>query len=208
MIATSFATLLAVLLAAPLATTGPARAAARQPAPAVQPEAAAPATPLSDDELQGQVEALLGSIDTRIPEPHWRALGPRASALLEQRARDHEQLPSRRAKALDGLAAFGDKASSAPFLELAQAESEPLAVRLAALRGLGRVLTDRRVQPALQPLLEKAGDPRVRAVAAEVLAARSPAAHCALVRAQLARESEEVRGQFHRSARLCPAAGQ
>src|SRR5258708_38571948 len=79
--------LIAALLAGPRVHSGPA-----------------PTIPtLTDDELRDKIDAYLGTIDTPIPEDHWRALGPRAAAVLEPIVTDTNAMPSRRGQAIHGL---------------------------------------------------------------------------------------------------------
>ena len=161
---------------------------------------------LTDDEVRDQVKAYLGSIDTPITAKDWQALGPRANPLLEEIARDPKQLPTRRAKAIDGLASLNGPQAPALLAEVAAHEEEPVTVRLAAVRGLGRVTPERRSVSVLRPLLEGAKDSRVRAVAGEQLAQRTHGRSCDLIRAQAARESGQGRGHFRRALSRCAAA--
>src|SRR5438477_6268699 len=84
--------LIGLLLAAPAPRRG-------QRAPAAGGEK------LSDEEIARRANAFLGSIDTPISGKQWRALGPRAALVLEPIIEDANAMPSRRAKAVDGLAA-------------------------------------------------------------------------------------------------------
>lgn len=192
-----------ILLAALIASSGVSRAAdrARETAPAALPEQ--PGADLSDAELRHEIDGYLGTIDTPIPAAHWKALGPRAAPILAALISDAGQFPTRRAKAVDGLAAVGGAEAPALFGKLARSEEEPLVLRLAALRGLGVVVPARHLGAALRPVLEGAKEPAVRAGAAEVLVQR--AGSCAAVHAQLARETDEVRGMYHRSLAGCAA---
>ena len=191
-----------ILLAALIASSGLSRAAERKAAEA--PSSALPAAPaaeLSDAELRREINGYLGSIDTPIPAAHWRGLGPRAAPILAALISDAGQFPTRRAKAVDGLAAVGGAEAPALLGRLARSEEEPLVLRLAALRGLGVVVPARQLSAVLRPVLEGAKEPAVRAGAAEVLVARAGA--CGSVHAQLALEDEAVRGMFHRSVAGC-----
>src|SRR4051812_10044721 len=134
-----------MLLLILLAASGPARAAAT-PAPVD-----ASVATLSDEDLRAQLEAYLGTIDTPVTPAQWRALGSRATPILEARARDREALPSRRARSLDALTALG---ATAVVVELARAEGEPFVVRQAALRGAARLLRNDRAAAVLRPILE------------------------------------------------------
>src|SRR5258708_14148124 len=76
--------LIAALLAGPRVHSGPA-----------------PTIPtLTDDELRDKIDAYLGTIDTPIPEDHWRALGPRAAAVLQPIPPQPKPMPPRRAPGL------------------------------------------------------------------------------------------------------------
>lgn len=176
---------LALALAAPLAATQ---------APA--------ARPLTDAQVRSAVHTYLGSIDTPISAARWQALGPRAETeLLAVAAAD--ALPSRRAKAIDGLTALGSSQSQPLFSKLAAAEGEALSVRYAAIRGLGRLLPEPQLLPALEPLLEHSRDARVRAYAGQQLTRRIPSSGCRVLRAQVAREAAATRPQFDRAREPC-----
>jgi hypothetical protein len=182
-----------------LLSSGLGRAADRKP-PA--PDAAAEAQPsLSDEEVAARVQAFLGSIDTPIPHARWKALGPRAAALLAPLAKDSAQFPTRRAKAVDGLSAIAPPDAQTLFLGLAGGEGEPIVVRLSALRGLGQVVPAKKLQATLAPLLTGAKEHAIRAGAAEVLASKGVG--CAAVEAQVKRETAEVRGAYHRAEKAC-----
>ena len=101
-----------VVLASLLCALPPARGAAR---PADQP----PAQPLAEDEVRERIDTFLRTIDTRISADQWRALGARGAAILEGVAQDRTLLPTRRAKAVVGLAAIGSPTSSSVLLSLA-----------------------------------------------------------------------------------------
>jgi HEAT repeat protein len=190
----------AAALAAVLAGIGAAQKA-RQPPPADEP--APVAALLSEAEVRERVEAYLGAIDTPIRAADWRALGPGAVAVLRERAAARDELPSRRARAVDGLAAVGGRGAEKAVLELARTAGHPFVVRSAALRGAGRLLPTEKLLPALRPVLEGPGQARVRAVAAEVLAHHAGKEACPSVRAQVTREREEHRAQFHRAVTIC-----
>jgi len=147
-------------------------------------------TQTDDEQIRQRIETYLRSIDTPIRAAQWRALGPRGAAILEQIAQDERTLPTRRAKAIDGLAAIGSPTAPATMLRLARDEQTPLAVRLSAVRGAARVLPANQVTAALQPILEGAKDAHVRRAAAEALSSHGG---CALVRAQAAREDDPHR---------------
>ena len=182
-----------------LLASGPSRAEGRRQLPAEG--SAAPAANLSDEEVEARVKTYLGSIDTPIPPARWKALGARGAALLEPLIRDGEQFPTRRAKAVDGLAAIAPAGAQVLLLTLAAGEKEPLVVRLSALRGLGQVVPARKLQAVLAPLLTGGNEHAIRAGAAEVLVAQGLGCDAAL--AQMARETEEVRGAYHRAQKGC-----
>jgi HEAT repeat protein len=176
----------------------PAQAADRQPGPESSSSSSQTKLQLSDEQIRERIETYLGSIDTPIRSAHWRALGSRGAAILEGIAQDDGALPTRRAKALDGLAAIGSSTAADVMLRLARSEQTPLAVRLSAVRGAARVLPADQVAPALQPVLEGAKDGHVRRAAAEAL---SNHGGCMLVRAQAAREDDPQR--LHRAVQRC-----
>jgi hypothetical protein len=175
------------ILLASLLSLLPPRAAPPADQPAVP-----PATQLTDEQIRDRIQAYLGAIDTRIPPEHWRALGPRGAAILEQVAQDPNQFPTRRAAAVAGLSAIGAASSGEVLLSLAKSEQSPLTVRLAAVGGAQDVIPSAQLATALKPVLEGARDPHVRGAAAEVLSRRGA---CALVRAQAQRETEKLRMQ-------------
>lgn len=160
----------------------------------------------SDAELAELVRALTSTIDTPIPPSRWRGLGVQAVPLLQALAEDPREFPTRRARALGGLAALGGPEATTSLSRLAAREDEPIVVRMAAVRGLGALMTPEPT-PALQALLERAHDARVRAVAGEVLAQRSGGGGCAHVLAQLRREGAQGRARFHRAAAACATRG-
>ncbi len=186
---------LALLVAAPL--QGPARAppggsaaGARAPAP----EASA--------EVRERVHALLGAIDRPISPETWRALGPGAERVLAEVAAS-DDFPSRRALALEGLAAFGGARAEDLHRKLAADAAAPPPVRRAAIRGLARILPPDGARDALRPYLQRDGDASVRRAAAEALAARAPAAACAEIRAQARREGAAGDALFTRALAAC-----
>jgi hypothetical protein len=170
-----------------------------------QPPAASPSA-LSDEEVAQRVDEYLGTIDTPITADEWRALGPRAVNRLAAIATDAEALSTRRAKAVGALSVLGGSRARQVVVELAQSEQAPFAVRASALHGAGRLLGAKSLSKTLGPVLEKAREPPVRAVAADVLAGRAGASGCSAVRAQVAREPEETRGHFARALERCGGA--
>jgi HEAT repeat protein len=199
------------LIVCVLLALGPAsatRAAHQQKkAPGAEsPQATAPAPELTDVEVRERAQAYLGTIDTPIGAARWRALGARGEAVLEEIVSSKENLPTRRAKAVDGIAAIGSAQAPALLLALAKDEAEPFVVRATALRGLGQLFPAAQLAARLGPLVETAKDSRVRAKASEVLARHAPGAACALIQKQVASEPEGVRGQYHSALQRCPAA--
>src|SRR6267154_1500376 len=190
--------LVAALLAAPGVTS-------KRPPQTPVPEGTEvqPKEELSAEDVRNHVEGYLGAIDTPIQASQWKSLGPRAVPVLEAIVKNPDELPTRRAKAIDGLAALGDKKAPALFTSVAGNENERINVRFAAVRGLARVTPRTHAAQTLKPLLEKSKDSRVRALAAEQLAIRSQGKSCDLVRAQLQRERDETRGQYGRAMKQC-----
>ena len=166
--------------------------------------AGAPATAPSDEEVKGQVEAYLGSIDTPIPAERFRALGPRAATVLAAVSRSPAEFPTRRARAVAALASVGGGEATAVARELALAEG-PFVVRAAAVESLGRLLSPAELAAAVGPLMRGAREAGLRAVAAETLA-RGAGGDCAAVRSQVAAEAEAERGKFHRALSACSGA--
>jgi len=162
-----------------------------------------PPTPLSEQEVREQVELYLGSIDTPISLERWRALGAQAAPILEEIATSTSELPTRRARALEGWSAVGGPEVATRMLQIAQSDEQPPVVRMSAIRGAGRLMTSSKLVPALRPVLEKAPDVHIRAVAAEVLARHAPKTACGLVRAQLAREPASQHGAYQRAMASC-----
>jgi hypothetical protein len=170
-----------------------------------QAPAAAPAA-LTDAELARRVDEYLGTIDTPITADEWRALGPRAVTPLAAVATDADALPTRRAKALGALSVLGGTRARQVVLDTAASEQAPFAVRASALHAAGRLVGPKSLSKTLSPVLEKAREAPVRAVAAEVLAARSGANGCSAVRAQVSREPQATRGHFARALERCGTA--
>ncbi len=188
----------AALLLALASPPGPGALAPSRPA------AATPAD-LSEAEVRRRVRALLGAIDTPVGEEDWRALGPRGPAVLAEIAASASEWPSRRARAAWGLSVAGGPEAVPTLEQLGRSPAEPFSVRAAAIEGLGRLLPPERLLGALAGPLADAGEPRVRAVAAEVLSRRAPEAACAAVRDRIARESPDERPMFHRAEASCGA---
>jgi HEAT repeat protein len=155
------------------------------------------------DDVREQVRSHLGAIDRPVSTETWRALGPAAEPVLLEVAGSDRELPTRRARALEGLAALGGARAEAVHLRLARASSEPPIVRSSAVRGLGRLLEPARLARELRPLLQDES-PRVRLASAEALARRAPAETCGDVRAQAARERAAAR--WSRALAACERA--
>jgi hypothetical protein len=181
---------LAALMAAPRAP----RAGAKQEQPVAQEQ-------LSDAELRDRIDTYLGAIDRPISAARWKALGPQAAPLLEAMIADENTFPSRRAKAMDGLVAVAPDRASQVVGPLAQDESKPLALRIAAMHGAGQVLTPSQAVSALRPVLRSAQNMGVRAEAADVIARKQGG--CAEVRTQVQREKAENRPAFERALKRC-----
>lgn len=186
------------LLVAAAGAPGPTRAAPEE-APA-DPAAVDPTTAPVTPQDRAAVSGLLGTVDRPVAPEAWRALGPGAAGALADVAASREERPSRRARALEGLAAFGGARAEALHLELARDGSAPRALRGAAVRGLGRLLPPARLAAEALPLLEDR-DASVRSQAAAVLARRAPAQACAPIRARAAREPSAP--GLARAARRC-----
>ena len=176
--------LLILLLSAPTQMNPPR--GTRQPAPD-----AGTVTPaqMSDEEVQDRIEMYLGTIHGPVTPGMWQRLGTRALPQLEKIVRDPEQLPTRRAGALNGIAAIGSLTAPDLMLEMAKDEKQPLQVRIAAMLGAERVVPDRVAQD-LRPVMENATAGQVRRIAAEVMAAHGG---CAAVQAQAKREKSRDR---------------
>jgi hypothetical protein len=144
---------------------------------------------MSDEEVQERIQMYLGTIHGPVTPGMWQRLGPAALPQLEKIARDSEQLPTRRAGALNGIAAIGSLTAPDLMLEMAKDEKQPMAVRIAGITGAERVLPER-VAQELRPVMENATDGQIRRVAAEVIAAHGG---CAAVQAQAKREKNRDR---------------
>lgn len=169
----------------------------------VPPHSATAVASLTDAEVSRQVYAYLSTIDTPIPSSAWGALGARAEPILLAVFDDRNNLPSRRAKAVDGLAALGNAETVGLFRATALADSEALVVRFAAVRGLGQVVAPEQLPATIKPVLQSANDSRIRALAAVVLVRRAGVASCVDVRGQVQSETSDKSGQFERALALC-----
>jgi len=193
--------MLSILFAVILAAPGSLRPQPKTAPP--QGEEVTPKAELSDEDVRQHVKGYLGSIDTPIQANQWKALGPRAVPILEEIVKNPDELPTRRAKAIDGLAAANGARAQALFSEIGRRESEPINVRFAAVRALSQVTSRSRAQAALTPILHGAKDSRVRALAAEQLAIRSNGGACDVIRAQVERESGNARAHYRRALARC-----
>ena len=157
---------------------------------------------LTDDDVRGQVHTYLSAIDTPIERSRWIVLGPRAEAPLLEVLNGNE-LPTKRAKAIDGLSAVGTS-HTALLQSIAGNESEAFVVRFAAVRGLGNLLPAPEMVRALSPLLSGAKDVRIRAAAGKTIVLHAPdAASCKLVKSQVRKEPAEQREYFAKATATC-----
>jgi hypothetical protein len=154
-------------------------------------------------EVRDRVEALLGSIDTRLPPSAWTGIGPEAAPVLAAIARDEGRMPSTRARAVAALAAVDPAAGERVSRDLAEAPGAPPTVRQAAVRALGHLLDPAALVSALAPVLRGGDGLALRAAAAETLARRAPALACADVVDQAALEGAPDRPAFERAVALC-----
>jgi hypothetical protein len=137
-------------------------------------------------EVRARVRSLLGAIHRPVDAQAYRNMGPGAEAALAEFAVG-DDFPSRRIRALQGLASLGGPRAEAVHRQVA-ASAAPSAVRQEAVRGLAR-LAPQSAAPALAGFLEQDRDPGVRATAAEALAATSPG-ECSRIRARARLETE------------------
>lgn len=158
---------------------------------------------LTDAELRQQIDAYLGTIDTPISQARWAALGPKAAPILEEIIANPKVLPTRRAKAVEGLAGAAPDRAAELLPQLAQSEDEPTVVRVGALTGAGRVLPPAKLVVAVRPVLENASERGLRVKAADVLARHGKAAGCEAVRAHAGRLSEDELPAFQGAVDRC-----
>jgi hypothetical protein len=158
--------------------------------------------PLSDDDVRQRVEAYLGTIDTPITADRWKALGTRGADLLQPIAESSDEFPSRRAKALSALVLASPDRAAPTAAKLAKDPRAPLAVRLAAVRGIAITSSKAQAVRELTPVMEGAAQMHLRAAAAEVIAASGS---CEAVKARVSREAEEVRGAYRKALSRCGA---
>lgn len=180
----------AALLAAPRAP---------RPAPAGQPAQAQQT--LSDAELQRRVNTYLNVLDRPIPAARWQELGERAAPLLEAVIADENEFPTRRAIAVDALAAAAPARARQLLGKMARDEAQPAVVRVAAVHGAAALLDSDQAVRELGPILRAARSAGMRAEAADALSQKQGG--CAEVRGQAAREKLEHRAAFARALKRC-----
>lgn len=162
--------------------------------------AAVGAAAASEAALLDRIAPLMGLIDGPVTPAMWSALPPEALPLLERMAASPGRA-GHRARALEGAAVLGS--DGAIHRRLAADGAEPLAVRAAAIHGLGRIVSPARLKAELAPLLEGDPDLRIRSTAAAALARSTPAAACATIRARVQRERVEERPAYGRALTAC-----
>lgn len=190
-----------IIAAALLASTA-SMAARTHPKPLpVQAGEPKPDPEMSDEDVRSQMAAFLGTIDTPVPLSSWKSLGLRVEAPLLAIVRSADALPTRRAKAIDGLASIGTSHID-ELRSIANNEEEVYVVRFAAVSGLGALLPENEMVSALTPLLTSAKDARVRSVAGLVMVSHSSAT-CPAVKAQIRSEDADTRGHFARAMDAC-----
>jgi HEAT repeat protein len=168
---------------------------------AASPAAAAAASP----EVRAEVEALLGVIDRPVSPESFRRFGAEGEAALADIALSNA-MPPHRTRALEVLAALRSPRAEEVHRAVAASADAPRTTRRTAVLGLGRLVPRERAAAALRPFLERDGDPRVRAAAAEALADAAPAESCGAVRAQAAREDAAGKARFGRAVAACERA--
>lgn len=161
------------------------------------------ATGASDAETRAHVVALLGAIDRPVSAERFRALGPVAVEVLAEVAASGDRMPALRTNALGALASI-DPARAEPLARaVVDSDGAPTAVRQAAVRVLGKVLTADRLRSAVAPVLRAGTDRALRAAAAETLARHAPDLGCPEVLDQVGLEAEGDRVAFERAVALC-----
>jgi hypothetical protein len=136
----------------------------------------------SDAELRQQIETYLHYFESPVTDAQWQSLGPAAEPILAQIATS-DGLPTRRARAVAGLAALRGPSTAALLSSFSLDEKKPITVRLTAVEGLSRMTADDALVATLRPMV-MAKDDRVAAAAAEAIARRAPDAGCSLVRSR------------------------
>lgn len=161
--------------------------------------AASPAVP---PDVRAEVAALLGAYERPTSPEAFRRFGPEGEAALADIALSND-LPPRRTRALEVLAGLRSPRAEEVHRAVAGSRDAPRTTRRTAVLGLGRLVAPDRALATLRPLLEHDRDPRVRAAAAEALAASVPAAACGTIRAQAGREDEAGVARFRRALVAC-----
>jgi len=187
--------LIALVFAALLAAPRAPRAAPQPSRPAQAPQT------LSDAELRHRVDTYLNVLDRPIPAARWQEIGERAAPLLEAVIANQNEFPSRRAMAVDALAAAAPARARQLLGKVARDEAQPSVVRVAAVHGAAALLDRDQAVQELGPVLRGARSAGMRAEAADVLSQKG--AGCAEVRDQAAREKLEHRAAFDRSLKRC-----
>ncbi len=147
-----------------------------------------------DDITRRRVDALLGARDVAVSSEQWRSLDAAAGAMLEDVAADPRALPTRRARALEGIVALRTARSNELLVRFVHSETEPLVLRMSAVYGLGQLLLAPALISELVPILQTARESRLRGVVAEVLS-RDPAGRSE-VQKQAGRETPAWRERF------------
>ncbi|HEY5675839.1 MAG TPA: hypothetical protein VIR81_03595 [Myxococcales bacterium] len=143
----------------------------------------------------------LNVLDRPIPPARWQELGERAAPLLEAVIRNPDEFPSRRAMAVDALAAAAPARARQLLGGVARDEAQPAVVRVAAVHGAAALLPEGRAVRELAPVLRTARSAGLRAEAADALSRTQGG--CAEVRDQVAREELEHRAAFERALTRC-----
>jgi hypothetical protein len=157
-------------------------------------------TPTSEAALRELLVPIFGLIDGPVTSEMWHALPPEALPLLERIA-DGTGRAGARARALEGAAALGS--DGAVHRRLAKDVAAPFAVRAAAIRGLGLLVSASRLNAELAPFLGSDPDLRIRSTAAAALARSALPSSCAAVRTQAQREGATGRPAFQRALTTC-----
>lgn len=168
--------------------------------PAAGSPPAPPATP--SPEVRARAVALLGAIDRPVSADAFRRLGPEGEAALADIALT-DGFPAYRARSLEALAALRAGRAEELHRALARDPGAPAPVRRAAVRGLAHLLEPARAVAELRPFVAADPDPSVRAAAADALVRAAPAAGCATIRRQAAREPPATRAAFRRALAAC-----
>jgi hypothetical protein len=173
------------------------------PVPPLAPASPVVSLDLTDAQLAERVADYLKVIDVPIDPDQWRALGPKAAPLLEQVVSNPGALPTRRAQALWALVQVTGLQAKDLLDRVALREDQPFVLRQAAVRGLAAVVAPGQVEAALRPIMERAGDGRLRAAAAHELVRRTGGGACAVVRARTAAEAPGDRAYFAQAMEGC-----